>query len=328
MMSQLRDREIIFSLLNAGVRDSATLCEVTGRSRATVYRVIKRWEEEESAEHGIGAGRPPLLSQREGRLIAQALRRDPTLSARQLVAMLAEKGKKVSDWTVRDYMKRKGYVCSRPQRGPMIPDVNKVRRVDWCTQMQRQGMDWQTVVFADECQVQMHRNTLKLWRKRSSPQKAPVPAQSPRVSIWSAMSARGTFPLVFYEGTLDATGYCRVLDEGLLETAAILHPDGYSFVQDNAPCHSAVGTQNWLRDHHVTVLPWPSTSPDLNPIENLWATLKLAVEKRRPKTKAQLKEYLQQEWFNIPLETLGNLAVSMPRRLNLCIQARGHAIRY
>ena len=54
---------------------------------------------------------------------------------------------------------------------------------------------------------------------------------------------------------------------------------------------------------------WPPCSPDLNPIENLWAVLKLELHRRYPDTKylhgspdaikAVLKERLYEVWWDI-----------------------------
>ena len=72
----------------------------------------------------------------------------------------------------------------------------------------------------------------------------------------------------------------------------------------------------WLKDYKVKVLELPSQSPDLNPIENVWAELKKRVRGRRPTNLTQLHQLCQEEWATIHSTYCGMLVEGFPKRLN------------
>ncbi|CAJ0953879.1 unnamed protein product [Ranitomeya imitator] len=54
-----------------------------------------------------------------------------------------------------------------------------------------------------------------------------------------------------------------------------------------------------LKRRKLQVLQWPSQSPDLNIIANLWLDLKIAEDARRPRNLTELEAFYKEEWMKI-----------------------------
>ena len=135
---------------------------------------------------------------------------------------------------------------------------------------------------------------------------------------------------------MTADSYKQILIHHLVpmiknKTNAETGPVGWGFQHDNARVHTAKTVQGYLNtkqfemENSWTVLPWPAQSPDLNPIENLWAYLKFRVRLwyDKPKTEDQLFDRLRNEWNELDPDFLQRYVDSMPDRIEAVIASKG-----
>ena len=83
------------------------------------------------------------------------------------------------------------------------------------------------------------------------------------------------------------------------------------FQHDNAKPHAARVTNAFLKQQAFNVMPWPSLSPDLNPVEHPWDELGRRVRARpvQQTNVAQLEDALQQKWQGIPQQFIMRLII-------------------
>lgn len=127
---------------------------------------------------------------------------------------------------------------------------------------------------------------------------------------------------------MDRFMYRDILRDVMLPYVEEKMPLRFKFQQDNDPKHSSKVLKQVFNDEQIPVLKWPSQSPDLNPIENLWEIVDRKLRTRTYSNKDDLLAGLQEQWVNLDMNIIDKLIESMPRRCQAVIDNNSYFTKY
>ncbi len=240
-------------------------------------------------------------------------------------------GVNVSDQTIRNRLHEGGLRARRPLVGPVLTARHRGARLAFVTEHQNWHVrHWHPVLFTDECRFTLSTcdRCERVWRS-SGEQHDQFGGRS--VMVWGGISMEGRTDLYRLDnGTLTAIRYRDEILGTIVRPYAGPVGPGFLLVHGNARPHVARVCRQFLEDEGIYTIEWPPCLPDLNPIEHLWDIMFPSIRRRQvaPQIVQELSDALVRIWKEIPQDTIRRLIRSMPRRCQVCIQARGGHTNY
>jgi transposase len=305
---------------------------------STVSCTCKRYSKTHSFHSDRAkSGRPRKLKLADARFVALSLARTRVTTA---ATLQHEYFPDVSTETIRRRLRELGIYSYVRRRVPLLTARHVQKRREWARDHATwSAQKWRWAVFSDESKFNVFGSDgpQRVWRR---PGQALDPCYTKKVvkhgggsvMVWGCITAKGIGQLYRIHGRLTAVRYAEILDQELLGTLNdhSISPGDCIFQHDNDPKHTAKLVKLWLSNHTLNVLPWPSNSPDMNIIENVWDYSDRWVRMRPilPTNVDKLWAALQEEWACIPQSYIDKLFDSMPHRVEELIAAKGKNTRY
>ena len=245
--------------------------------------------------------------------------------------------------SIRKWARFMGLKRCKAIRKPFINERARSRRLQWACDYQ--GFNWKKVMFSDEAAMQ-NGGVRNIFVTRAPKEEFEADCLAPKFRklqscmVWGAIGWNYKSTLVFWDhslGSMKSGGYLEHIlpivrsDIYFLEfSPEEWSPGSWRFMQDNAPIHTAKICQNWLVEKDIETIHWPASSPDMNPIENLWAIIKGKLSQKRTEGMdlRAFKALIQAEWDAISLDYINTLIQSMPARTAALIRAQGGHTKY
>jgi len=299
-------------------------------------RTVRHWLEHPSAQDSPRSGRKRKTTAEQDAAVVAEAKETKFTTPRRIKRKL---GLDVSSRTIDRRLIEVGLFGRVARHKRKFSDEEKRKRLSFAEGYKNwTPAQWMHVLFADEKlflgegfwgQVFVRRPKGEALNPDYCVDQKPHPV---KVSAWACFSGHGPGYMYIFNENMDAKKLQGILGTHLVESAElhfdVEHAEHWWFLQDNAPQHKSFLVRTWLFEHGIQCIDFPPYSPDLNPIENLWADLARRVEKFQCDTMEELQDIVAEQWEKTDKDYMRSLAHSMPKRCQAVIDAHGDHTKF
>ena len=296
-------------------------------SSSTVKYWLKRWMQSKDLTDSTRSGRPRATTAKQDQRIVSLAEEQTFITARDITNKLKRKQVVVSERTVQRRLNDAGAKYNRPMSKPLLTEHHRDNRLKWAQDYE--AANWDRVIFSDETTVRLNCVKGLVWNLPGKKKVIRTVKHPVKVNVWGCFSSKGFGRVVCFRQNLDAKLMCGIYQHGLLPTAQkhFGHdPTSWKLQEDNDPKHTSKLAINWREKNGVEKIDWPSMSPDLAPIENVWQLLKMKLRKKKFTTYQSLVSAIKREWKALPSELAIKLVHSMTNRISEVVESHGDFI--
>jgi len=327
-------RALVKSIYERGNRNASLISKETGVAIRTVFRYLSKLDATGNITDAKRSGRPKKNTPKLRRQLAQIKRLKPRAAAHVYAEEIRKRNKtKISTMTVKNALHQLGYHWRLPGR-KKLSQVQKAARLTFARE--HQGDNWGETWSFDEAYFNLYRHSNKCWISAATEETVQLPKlttsqEKISVGMCFAINRSGKSELCFLPKNWSGSDLVKVFQETLLPSIAWpkLPSIYHRFIIDNDGRHQMDLFKQFSKEYRIHPLsPWPSNSPDLNPIENLFAWMKRYVENELPTNEKGLRQAIRKAFRDIPEGHIKNLMDSMENRIKALLKSKGERINY
>lgn len=310
-------------------RKVAKLCKISATTVKTIVMNLHKKEKKKPGPKKIINGR--LLARVE-RKFKSLMAEEQKVTARKLLNECEIINASVR--TMRRTLSAMNANYKEAMHKIILTTVHRQKRVEAARQWIKDSHPWNKTAFTDEKRFNLDGpDSWCSWMYKERPIIRNRRQQGGgNVQVFGIILPGPFLFLFILEQRSNANDYVQFLESFIKPLFEELTDGECILQQDNASIHCAAETREWLSHSGLQTMQWPSRSPDLNIIENVWAMLSSIVyDGKQYNSKESLWIAIQKATEKINTEHrewLESLYDSMPRRILAVLDNKGAKIPY